>query len=89
MGAQLSFLICWDFFSVSHLLDLGFVVCFTFFIVSCVVGFANSLTKELTSRFPTSYLMDVMGVMYSQCGLQVDVEFFSKALHIVESTLLL
>jgi len=33
--------------------------------------------------------MDVMGVMYPQYWLQVDVEFFSKALHVVENTLLL
>jgi hypothetical protein len=33
--------------------------------------------------------MVVMGVMYPQYWLQVDADFFSKALHIVENTLLL
>jgi hypothetical protein len=57
--------ICWDFFYVSHLLDSGFKV-------------VDFLTKKLMNRFPTNYLMDVMGVMYPQHWLQVDVEIFFK-----------
>jgi hypothetical protein len=74
-------------FHIYYIQGLWYVL--HFFIVCCVVKVANSLTKELTSQFPTSYLMDVMGVMYPQYWLQVDVDFFSKALHVVENTLLL
>jgi hypothetical protein len=51
---------------------------YIFFIACCVVGVTHSLTKKLTNQFPTSYLMDVMGVMYPQYWLQVDVKFFFK-----------
>jgi len=53
------------------------------------VGVVDSLTKELTNQFPTSYLMDVMGVIYPQYWLQVDANFFLKALHTIGNTLLL
>jgi len=49
----------------------------------------NACAKELTNCFPTNYLMNVMGVMYSYYQFQIDVEeFFQKTLHNVESTLL-
>jgi hypothetical protein len=68
-------------------LGLWYVLCI--FIVCCVVGVVDSLTKELTNQFPTSYLMDVMGVIYPQYWLQVDANFFLKALHTIGNTLLL
>ncbi len=49
----------------------------------------NACEKELTSCFPTNYLMDVMGIMYSYYWPQIDVEEnFQRTLHDVESTLL-
>jgi len=55
-----------------------FFLCFLVFCLSLILQlqhkFSLVLIHELMARFPTSHLMDVMGICYLQYCLQSDVE---------------
>jgi len=63
-----------------YLLECGFVVFFVFCLYSIceVVTFLaiaiESFIRELTTRFPASHLMNVMGICYLQYWLQGDAK---------------
>jgi hypothetical protein len=49
------------------------------------VGATNSLTKELTTSFPTSHFMEAMGIIVLQYLLQLNVENFAQHLALLKA----